>query len=256
MWWRTARGCADGYVPTCPFWGLLLKLSQRYGVVVFRGLGLEPPGSRPPYSERPVFAPGNMSGPPRSTASRTTGRTATVAVMDPLEGRGGAKTPEQEVAEILPIEVDPARARRVLAEVPFWFHTFALNRAEGIYTPGVAVDHRYRLPFVPASFARLRVLDVGTFDGFYAFVAEARGAQRVVAIDSEQYVAWVRGALGPRARGRRGLPRDRRPARLARRVPPSRRRPARRARRDVRLRLLLRDPAPRRRSARPAAPPL
>ena len=65
--------------------------------------------------------------------------------------------------------------------MPFWFHTFALNRAEGIYTPGVAVDHRYRLPFLPTSFATLRVLDVGTFDGFYAFVAEARGAKRVVA---------------------------------------------------------------------------
>ena len=58
--------------------------------------------------------------------------------MDPLEGRGGAKTPEQEVADILPLEVDPAVARRVLDGVPFWFHTFALNRAEGIYTPGVA----------------------------------------------------------------------------------------------------------------------
>jgi len=100
--------------------------------------------------------------------------------MQPLEGRGGAKTPEQVVADILPFEVDPALARRALAEVPFWFHTFALNRAEGIYTPGVAVDHRYRLPFLPASFATLRVLDVGTFDGFYAFVAEARGARRVV----------------------------------------------------------------------------
>ena len=121
--------------------------------------------------------------------------------MDPLEGRVGAKTPEQEVADILPLEVDPAAARRVLGDVPFWFHTFALNRAEGIYTPGVAVDHRYRLPFLPASFATLRVLDVGTFDGFYAFVAEARGAKRVVAIDSEQHIEWVR-----RARQRTGRP--------------------------------------------------
>jgi hypothetical protein len=39
----------------------------------------------------------------------------------------------------------------------------------------VAVAHRYRLPFLPDSFARLRVLDMGTFDGFYAFVAEATG---------------------------------------------------------------------------------
>ena len=76
------------------------------------------------------------------------------------------KTPEQKVADILPLEVDPVLARRVLREVPFWFHTFALNYSEGIYTPGVAVDHRYRPPSLPASFASPRVLDVGTFDGF------------------------------------------------------------------------------------------
>jgi SAM-dependent methyltransferase len=125
--------------------------------------------------------------------------------MDPLGGRGGANTPEQEVADILPLEVDAATARRVLGEVPFWFHTFALNRAEGIYTPGVAVDHRYRLPFLPTNFATLGVLDVGTFDGFYAFVAEARGARRVVAIDSEQHVEWVRARWGSEAEGGKGF---------------------------------------------------
>jgi hypothetical protein len=76
---------------------------------------------------------------------------------------GGVKTPEQEVADILPLEVDPVSARRVLGEVPFWFHTFALNRAEGIYTPGVAVDHRYRLPFLPASFANAAGIGRGQF---------------------------------------------------------------------------------------------
>jgi SAM-dependent methyltransferase len=126
-------------------------------------------------------------------------------LMDPLEGRGCAKTPEQEVADILPLDVDPVVAQQVLGEVPFWFHTFALNRAEGIYTPGVAIDHRYRLPFLPASFATLRVLDVGTFDGFYAFVAEARGAKRVVAIDSEQHVDWVRARWGSEPQGGKGF---------------------------------------------------
>ncbi len=115
------------------------------------------------------------------------------------------KTPEQEVADILPLEVHPVSARRVLGEVPFWFHTFALNRAELIYTPGVAVDHRYRLPFLPASFAGLRVLDVGSFDGFYAFVAEARGATRVVAVDSEQHVDWVRARWGVELEGGEGF---------------------------------------------------
>jgi len=99
---------------------------------------------------------------------------------------------EQEVADLLPIEASPQEARAVLDQVPFWFHTFALNREWGIYAPGYARDHRYRAPAIPDDFGGLSVLDVGTFDGFYAFLAEARGARRVVAIDNEQYVRWVR----------------------------------------------------------------
>jgi tRNA (mo5U34)-methyltransferase len=99
---------------------------------------------------------------------------------------------ERQVADLLPIEADPAEAEAVLDEVPFWFHTFALNRAEGIYAPGYARDHRYRLPAIPESFDGLSVLDIGSFDGFYAFLAEARGAERVVAVDNEQYIDWVR----------------------------------------------------------------
>ncbi len=99
---------------------------------------------------------------------------------------------ERQVADLLPIDADPAEARAVLDDVPFWFHTFALNRAEGIYAPGYARDHRYRVPAIPESFEGLSVLDIGTFDGFYAFLAEARGAERVVAVDNEQYIDWVK----------------------------------------------------------------
>jgi tRNA (mo5U34)-methyltransferase len=99
---------------------------------------------------------------------------------------------ERQVADLLPIEADPDEALAVLDAVPYWFHTFALNRAEGIYAPGYARDHRYRVPAIPPRFDGLRVLDIGTFDGFYAFLAEARGADRVVAVDNEQYVDWVR----------------------------------------------------------------
>lgn len=94
---------------------------------------------------------------------------------------------EREVADLLPLEVAPELARATVQAVPFWFHTFALNHAEGIYTPGVARDHRYRVAMPPADFAGMRALDVGRFDGFYAFLAERRGAERVVAVDNEQY---------------------------------------------------------------------
>jgi tRNA (mo5U34)-methyltransferase len=108
---------------------------------------------------------------------------------------------EKEVADLLPIGAGPEEARALLARVPFWFHTFALDGADSLYTPGVARDHRYRIPTLPDDFSGLRVLDVGTFDGFYAFLAEARGARRVVAVDNEQYRAWVRARWGLELKG-------------------------------------------------------
>jgi tRNA (mo5U34)-methyltransferase len=89
--------------------------------------------------------------------------------------------------------------------VPFWFRTFALNRPEGIYTPGVARDHGYRVAMLPADFSGMRVLDVGRFDGFCAFLAERRGAERVVAVDNEQYRLWVASRWGIKLAGGEGF---------------------------------------------------
>ncbi|MCA1681352.1 MAG: tRNA 5-methoxyuridine(34)/uridine 5-oxyacetic acid(34) synthase CmoB [Actinobacteria bacterium] len=99
---------------------------------------------------------------------------------------------EQLVADALAIDAAAEDAERVRDSVALWFHTFAL--APGIYTPGIARDHGYRLGVLGEDrFAGRSVLDVGAFDGFYSFLAERRGARRVVAVDNEQYVDWVPG---------------------------------------------------------------
>ncbi|MEJ7892306.1 MAG: methyltransferase domain-containing protein [Solirubrobacteraceae bacterium] len=71
-------------------------------------------------------------------------------------------------------------ARRV-AELE-WYHTMEL--APGVVTPGWqdtrTVADAVRLP---PRLAGRRCLDVGTFDGFWAFEMERRGAAEVVAID-------------------------------------------------------------------------
>jgi tRNA (mo5U34)-methyltransferase len=102
---------------------------------------------------------------------------------------------EREVADLLPIGAEEERARAALERVPLWFHTFCLDQGS-IYTPGIARDHRYRIPPFPDDLSGRSVLDIGAFDGFYAFLAEARGASRVVAIDNEQYVDWVSSRFG------------------------------------------------------------
>lgn len=62
-----------------------------------------------------------------------------------------------------------------------WYHTIQLPH--GVATPGY-VDHREQLPFynLPKDMTGMRVLDVATFDGFWAFEFERRGAE-VVGID-------------------------------------------------------------------------
>ena len=70
-----------------------------------------------------------------------------------------------------------------------WYHTIEL--APGAVTPG-AVDLRRLAPRVlPARLDGRRALDVGTFDGFWAFELERRGAQ-VVATDLDRFdeVQW------------------------------------------------------------------
>lgn len=116
-------------------------------------------------------------------------------MSEPFEAIPATSAAERLVADMLAIDALPALAEHVRDAVPLWFHTFAL--APGIYTPGIARDHVYRLPVVgPNRFVGRSVLDVGAFDGFYSFLAEARRASRVVAVDNEQYVAWVRARFG------------------------------------------------------------
>jgi tRNA (mo5U34)-methyltransferase len=120
---------------------------------------------------------------------------ADAIAADPSEPIPATSRAERVVADVHVIAAPAAEAERVRDSVAFWFHTFAL--APGIYTPGIARDHGYRLAALGADrFAGRSVLDIGAFDGFYSFLAEVRGARRVVAVDNEQYVDWVRARFG------------------------------------------------------------
>lgn len=62
-----------------------------------------------------------------------------------------------------------------------WYHT--IDVAPGVVTPGW-FDLRHALGQIPLPDVRgKRCLDIGTWDGFYAFELERRGAAEVVAID-------------------------------------------------------------------------
>jgi tRNA (mo5U34)-methyltransferase len=85
---------------------------------------------------------------------------------------------------------DAARrdARAAVDENPFWYHTIEV--APGVETPGW-FDLRPIVERLPWPEVRgKRCLDVGTYDGFFAFELERRGAAEVVATDISDHELW------------------------------------------------------------------
>lgn len=90
-----------------------------------------------------------------------------------------------------------ARAREAVAANPHWYHTLEL--APGVLTPG-NVDLRSVAPrILPKDLTGRRTLDVGTFDGFWAFELERRGAESlaidVARLDAAEWPPLNRSAL-------------------------------------------------------------
>jgi tRNA (mo5U34)-methyltransferase len=95
-------------------------------------------------------------------------------------GFGGSLSPDAP-------PLSPAQALQAQVDSTGWYHTIDLGH--GVCTPG-QFDHRDLLPMyqLPASVAGQRVLDVATFDGFWAFEFERRGAAEVIALDLDKPV--------------------------------------------------------------------
>lgn len=78
--------------------------------------------------------------------------------------------------------------RAAIAANPLWYHTIEV--APGVETPGW-FDLRPTVARLPWPEVRgKRCLDVGTYDGFFAFELERRGAGEVVATDIADHEQW------------------------------------------------------------------
>jgi tRNA (mo5U34)-methyltransferase len=88
----------------------------------------------------------------------------------------------------VPDATSPDETRAAVDSVQGWYHT--LDLPGGVVTPGW-FDVRglvERLPWPEVS--GLRCLDIATWDGFYAFELERRGAGEVVATDIDSHADW------------------------------------------------------------------
>jgi tRNA (mo5U34)-methyltransferase len=82
-----------------------------------------------------------------------------------------------------------ATTDRPAPEDLWWYHTIDLGN--GVVTKGW-FDCRPIVDTIgfPSSLAGKRCLDIGTFDGFWAYEMERRGASEVVAIDVLDHMQW------------------------------------------------------------------
>lgn len=128
---------------------------------------------------------------PPGAADRVTGNRVYRGVVRPAFDRLGRR--ETAAPAVLNSKMavrppDPAtaspEARAIIERIATrrWYHSISVGH--GVVTPGF-VDHREQLPYysLPESLEGKRVLDIATFDGFWAFEFERRGAAEVVAAD-------------------------------------------------------------------------
>ena len=71
-----------------------------------------------------------------------------------------------------------------------WYQSIELG--EGLITPGEtgeATRHKLEMMDLPSDMSGMSVLDIGCNEGFFAFEAERRGANRVMALDKSREAA-------------------------------------------------------------------
>lgn len=82
-----------------------------------------------------------------------------------------------------------AALESAVADNRAWYHTIDL--APGVSTPGVADLRQVVGRVLPADLEGRRALDVATFDGFWAFEMEKRGATvSAIDVDEIQHAEW------------------------------------------------------------------
>jgi len=77
--------------------------------------------------------------------------------------------------------------QNMLDSSPGWYHHFKFNNIETVPTKTSLEYQMWCAQGIPLNLNGKSVLDIGAFDGFYSFLCEHRGANRVLAIDNETH---------------------------------------------------------------------
>jgi len=80
--------------------------------------------------------------------------------------------------------MDRKEIQEAVDSIKFWYHSIPLGQE--VVTPGMVPleEEESKARGIPDDLTGMSVLDIGSADGYYSFLAEQRGASRVLAIDS------------------------------------------------------------------------
>jgi tRNA (mo5U34)-methyltransferase len=104
-----------------------------------------------------------------------------------LDGLGGRPRPSSNFSNVSHDGAEGDLEHRVASRQ--WYHTLELS--SGVVTPGWFDLRSFAANHFPwPDLVGKRCLDIGTFDGFWAFEMEKRGAKEVVAVDVLDPLRW------------------------------------------------------------------
>jgi len=76
--------------------------------------------------------------------------------------------------------------KKMFDSVDGWYHSFKIGNVENTNTMTSLNYQMWISQIIPTDLSGKKVLDIGANDGFYSFLCESRGAERILAVDNNQ----------------------------------------------------------------------
>ena len=76
--------------------------------------------------------------------------------------------------------------KKMFDSVDGWYHSFKIGNVENTNTMTSLNYQMWISQIIPTDLNGMKILDIGANDGFYSFLCESRGAERILAVDNNQ----------------------------------------------------------------------
>ena len=81
--------------------------------------------------------------------------------------------------------------KKMFDSVDGWYHSFKIGNVENTNTLTSLNYQMWISQIIPTDLNGMKILDIGTADGYYSFLCESRGAKKVVAVDWTEFPGFT-----------------------------------------------------------------